>query len=175
MSIKVIIAPYKDPAEGLDWNEQTPIVIYKFKEKLLSYPNGEINIKFYETDHGIGASFPTILLEIIGIASTLFFGIPTLHKKIRESLVEWKKIKEESDKFVEWLGNIIPIRSYSIEKVFLDALSHLESKANILDLKLLEVKEFFGKTSSIKPSFEKNKFKKTIDFGLATSTILSSM
>ena len=154
MSVKIVLTPYEDPATGVDWPEQTPIVIKRLQELLCSYPGGEVEYRIKETNHGIGADWPTITLELLGIASVLFFAIPALHKKIRETLTEWKTIKKELDSFCEWLIGKEPVFSYSIEKAFLDALGHLESKTNILELELIEAIQIPGKSGAPVPGFE---------------------
>jgi hypothetical protein len=154
MSIKIVLTPYKDPADGLDWHEQTPIIKKELNEYLSSYSEGKIEYNILETDHGIGADFPTITLEIIKIAGLILLGIPELHKNIRESFSEWKTIKQEVEKLFNWLGKKGSIATYSIEYAFLKALDHLEAKTKILDLELIEAKEIMGKSGSIKVSFE---------------------
>ena len=145
---------YEDPTQGLDWPEQTPIIIKRLKTHFQAYPEGKIEYHIEETDHGIGADWPTITLEVLGIAGGVFFGIPALHRKIRETITEWKQIKKTVDSFLEWLGRKERILSYSIEKAFLDALEHLESKTDILELELLEAIEIPGKSSSMDYSFK---------------------
>lgn len=156
MSVKIILAPYKDPAEGLDWHEQTPLIRKELHGILSNYPFGKVEYKIEETDHGIGADLPTILLEIIGIGSTLFFGVPALHKKIRETIGEWKKIWEEVKNFIKWINKKQPIISYSKEIAFLKALEFLETKVGdkILEIELYGLVEISGKSGKIEKKFE---------------------
>jgi len=128
LSIKIVLAPYKDPAYGLDWPEQTPIIIKEVAEHLSNYPEGKIEYKTKETDHGIGADWPTITFEIISIAGLVFFGIPALHKKIRETLSEWKKIKQNFDKLVDWIQKKNPCSLIQKNMHFSRHLSTLSQK-----------------------------------------------
>ena len=153
MGFQIVIAPYKDPAEGLDWNEQTTFLKKQLEEHLATYPEGKVKFSLSESDQGIGADFPTIVLEILGIGSTLFFGIPALHKKIRKTVEEWAKIIENIKKFVKWIGISEPVFSYSIEFAFVEALSYLREKTKIDDLILLECREILGKCDSLKKEF----------------------
>lgn len=153
MGFQIVIAPYKDPSEGLDWNEQKILVKKQINEHLSTYPGGKVRFSMSESDQGIGADFPTIVLEILAIGSTLFFGIPALHKKIRKNVEEWVKIKENIEKFIDWISNSEPVVSYSIEFAFVKALSHLQGRTKIDHLILLECREIIGKCDSLKKEF----------------------
>lgn len=154
MSARFVLMPYTDPAEGLDWDEQTPLHYERISKGIIDNFSKGLQFKLNETDHGIGADLPTITLELIGTATGLFFGIPALHKKIRETISEWKKIKDEISKFTSWLIKNEPVASYSIEVAFYEALSYLAKSENIDNFELTALKEFVGKSGNIKASFD---------------------
>lgn len=156
MSIKIILSPYEDPAGGVDWPEQTPIIINELKELISNYSEGQVEYTIEETDHGISADFPTVFLEIIKIGGWLLFAIPALHKKIRETISEWKEVKKAINNFIKWLKSEKRIISYSIEVAFLEALEYLEKKENIeiLNLEMIEVREISGKSGSKESGFK---------------------
>jgi len=152
MCVQIVISPYKDPSSGLDWKKQTNIIKKTLDKKISSYKkNIEFNLK--ESEHGIGADYPTIIIEIIGLGSIIFFSIPKLHKKIRDSIDEWKIIWHELSKFIMWLKKKEKIISYSKEIAFLKSLALLDKKTNILDLELVSYLEIPGKSSHINPVF----------------------
>jgi hypothetical protein len=62
--MKFILTPYKDPASGLAWNEQTPIILERIN-KSISELEYNIEYKTSESEHGKGADLPTITLEIV--------------------------------------------------------------------------------------------------------------
>lgn len=153
MGFKVVLNPYKDPAEGLDWDEQTPLLKKEIAAQLSNYHDGKIDFSLAESVQGLGVDMPTLVLEVLAVGSTLFFGIPALHKKIREALEEWKIIKERVDKFFSWLNRSDEIVSYSIEVAFLKALDHLQPRTEVSELTTIEVREILGKSDSLKPEF----------------------
>ena len=154
MSVRLVLTPYNDPAEGLDWEEQTPLIRERIAKSIKEIVSEDLKFKIHETDHGIGADWPTITLELIGTATGLFFGIPALHKKIREALSEWKLIKDKLGKLIYWIENHEPVASYSIEVAFYDALGYLAKSEDVDNLILVEAKEYVGKTGSTDPTFE---------------------
>jgi len=154
MTARFVLKPYSDPAEGLDWEEQTPLHHDRISKGITDRFSNNLQFKLHETDHGIGADFPTITLELIGTATGLFFGIPALHKKIREAISEWRQIKDEISKFISWIKKNEPVASYSIEVAFYEAINYLSTFEDVDNFELTDVKEFVGKTGNIKARFE---------------------
>jgi len=154
MSARFVLTPYTDPAEGLDWDEQAPLHLDRILSDIDKQFSKDFKVKLKETDHGIGADWPTITLELIGTATGLFFGIPVLHKKFRETLAEWRIILNEIGKFVFWINKNESVVSYSVELAFYDAINFLSKSENIDNFELSAVNEFIGKSGNIKDTFE---------------------
>jgi len=143
MAVGLVLAPYKDPAEGLDWSEQTMIIKQRLKTNLDSYPEQPLEYALRETDHGVGADWPTITIELLKW-SALFFSIPATHKLIRETVQEWKEIKKTLDKIVAWIKKDDAVVSYSIEFAFLKTLEFLETRCDVSELELAAYFEIPG-------------------------------
>ncbi|MDA2933460.1 hypothetical protein MYX82_03865 [Acidobacteria bacterium AH-259-D05] len=143
MAVKLVLAPYEDPVKGLDWQEQTPMVKQRLETKLDSHPEGPIEYVLKETDHGIGADWPTITIEFLKWGG-LLFSIPAAHRLIRETIQEWKEIKKTLDKIIAWIQEDEQIVSYSIEFAFLKALEFLESRGDVSQLELVNYFQIAG-------------------------------
>ena len=125
--MELIIAPYKDPAYGLDWPEQTSIIIEKLESILGSYDE-KVQFQLLEKGIGVGADWPVIAIKISAITGTAFFAIPAAHKKIRESLEEWKIIGKNFLKLIDFISDSERIITYPIQVLFLDAIASLEKQ-----------------------------------------------
>ena len=154
MRARFVLTPYSDPAGGLDWDEQTPLHCERVSKGITDHFSNDLQFNLHETDHGIGADWPTITLELIGTATGLFFGIPALHKKFREAISEWKQIKNKLVKFISWIEKNEPVYSYSIEVAFYDAINYLSDLENVDELELTDIKEILGKSGTIEVTFE---------------------
>jgi len=146
-SVRIAFSPYPDgePEEGLKKS---------FIDRINGYPHGEIQFATHDSDHGIGADWPIIILEIIGVSGALFFAIPATHKKIRETCGEWSRIADNLERFLTWFGGE-PV-SYSIEAAFLRALQHLHKKTSVLDLEVIAASEVPGPSNVASGSFERS-------------------
>ena len=134
--MEYILAPYKDPTSGLNWVEQTPIIKNQIQNHFSEYGE-KIEYEIIETDHGKGADWPTIALVLINV----LFVIPTCHKKIRESISEWKLIYYNICGFTNWISEKFRILFYPRELLLLDALSELEKSLDVNDIELLSIDE----------------------------------
>ena len=134
--MKYILAPYKDPASGLDWDEQTPIIKNQIHKHFSEYEK-DIEYKIIETNHGKGADWPTIALVLMNV----FFVIPACHKKIRESISEWKLIYNSICGLTKWISEKFRILFYPKELLLLDALSELEKSLDVEEIELLSIDE----------------------------------
>ena len=153
MPVSIIVSPYKDPALGPDWIEQTPQIFESIVERLSAYPNGPVEYLAHETDHGIGADWPTIVIEIVKWGAGLAFSVPATHKLIRTTISEWKVILANLRKLLQWFsGDLSPI-SYSIEVAFLEALERLESETDPNDLEFLSCFSIPGKPGRVPAAF----------------------
>lgn len=134
--MKYILAPYKDPASGLDWDEQTPIIKNQIQKRFSEYEK-DIEYKIIETNHGKGADWATIALVLMNV----FFVIPASHKKIRESISEWKLIYNNICGLTNWISEKFRILFYPKELLLLDALSELEKSLDVDEIELLSIDE----------------------------------
>ena len=128
-TVELIIAPYKDPSCGLDWPEQTPEIIKRLDTTLDSYDE-RVQFQLSEENIGSGADWPVIAINIAAIAGTAFFAIPASHKKIRESLEEWKLIGKNFLKLFEYISGTERVITYPIQILFLDAIENLAKQKN---------------------------------------------
>ena len=110
-------------------------------EHLNNYEAEKLEFTVERTNHGVGFDAITATVTITGF---LLFGIPAAHKKIRESLAEWKIIYSNAHKVIEYLNRKQPVEAYSQEIAFLEALAYLECKANVQELEVLEVTQLAG-------------------------------
>lgn len=137
-----------------EYDENIPFAINRVRDYLSTYSDGPVEYEITQTDHGIGASWETVTLEILSLAATGFFGIPALHKKIKDSIAGWKNIKKDVDSFIGWLRRKEEVVSYSREVAFLDALQQIEATANVSELEVEGLLEIPGKNSDIETRFE---------------------
>jgi len=158
VAIKIALNPFHDPAEGADWPEQATKARQQIAEDLLSYPDGKVDFSLREGDHGIGFDMPVLVLEVLGIGTTLFFGIPALHKKIRETIQEWKKIRDSIERLLRWIGTRAPVASHSIEVAFYRTFRELDQLTDVGSLKLVQAVEYKGKSDSVVEGFEYSPF-----------------
>src|ERR1044072_1156557 len=149
---KIVLSSVIDPSS---YDGEESGAIKRVKEILAEYPEGTIEFRLTEIDHGIGAGWETITLEILSIATTIFFGAPALHKKIKDSIAGWKNIKKDVDSFVSWLKKKKEhVASYSKEVAFLEALEKLEPKTEVQELEFYGLVEIPGKNSATETTFE---------------------
>lgn len=134
--MKYILAPYKDPAFGLDWDEQTPIIKKEIHNRLMEYTDA-MEYEILETNHGKGADWPTIALIIINS----FFIIPSFHKKIRESISEWKLISNNVSSLTKWISDKFRILFYPKEILFLESLAEIEKVTDVNEIELISIDE----------------------------------
>ncbi len=64
--LSLVFAPYADPADGPDWDEQTPLIIEEMTAELSECPVAPLRFELRESDHGIGADWPTLSVEYEG-------------------------------------------------------------------------------------------------------------
>jgi hypothetical protein len=151
----VVLCPFDDPAtSGYDWPEQVPQALAELKEAATSCPAGEVSYRSEETDHGLGLDWPTLTVDVLKVGALVVFGIPILHKKVRDTVAGWREIKATVDKAVGWLARKHPVLSYSMGKAYLEALAHLDAETDVLELELLTAVEVAGPTNHASRSFE---------------------
>ena len=135
------------------WEEQGSLLLENIS-KDISESALHVEFRLQDSEFGAGASWPSIILEVVEIGGLVLIGVPALHKKVRETLSEWKEIKKNVDNLISWLSNKKTISTKSIEIAYLAALSHLEAKTDVNELELLEAQEIVGHSGFITPKFE---------------------
>lgn len=151
--MKIVILPKNEDEMHL-WESKGQTVLSELNSEINSFHDVPTKRKLKESEYGAGASWPSIILEIIEISGIILIGIPALHKKIRETLSEWKEIKANVDKLLCWLSSEKRVSNKSIDIAFLHVLEHLSKKTNVLELEPIEAEEILGLSGFIDPSFE---------------------
>lgn len=141
MNLKFLLNEYSDPNDGRDWDEQEPQIIECIRKSVETFPGGGVEYEIEELDIGTGADWPMILLTVLSLAGGGFFGIPSVHKKIRESIAEWRLIWTKLDHLSKWLKDRHLIMAYPVDMMFLDALHSLDQIAEADDAVVLDVAE----------------------------------
>ena len=102
MGFKLILSPFRDSAEGPDWDEQAKTIEKRLSTELNGF-SPEIRFSLRNGTEGVGADFPNIVIDILALGSAAFLGIPKLHKKIKETIKGWREIWSDVQKFIYWL------------------------------------------------------------------------
>ena len=129
--------------------------IERLKASIGTYPYGAVEYRVKETDHGVGADFPTVTVDVLVLgaatikAVSVFLDVPAARKRVRDALSGWKDIKSDVDRFFGWFKKAEGDRiyAYSKEVAFLEALGRLEPKTQILELETLAAVEIAGSTN----------------------------
>lgn len=150
MSFRVVVSAMLDETDDPD----DPQAIERLTRKFADYGPDRLEYRLREADHGLGASWTTVVIEVFSIGSAVFFGIPALRKKFKDSIAGWKEIKKGLDKFLDWLRGHEHVVSYSKELAFLKAISGLEEVTEISEVELFGFLEIPGKSGGPDPDFE---------------------
>ncbi len=129
--MEIIINPFGEPSE--DWEAKEREAVSYYLKKLETYPGGYIPANVVIKNIGRGADWHVVSLSILCGATSLFFAIPEVHKKIRESLEEWKRIYNEFQGLIKWLANISPVY-FPDHYLFLCALRILDEETEASEL-----------------------------------------
>ena len=81
LSIKLVLSAITDTPD----DPGDPQASQRVSMLLQEYPEG-VEYSISDSEHGIGAGWQTITLEVLSIASGVFFGVPALRKKVKEAL-----------------------------------------------------------------------------------------
>ncbi len=155
MSIKVVVSAMLGQPSASDYPQEasggpSELAVSRVRSELDKYPDAPLTHEVTNSDHGIGASWQTVVIELTGV----FFGIPAFHKKFKDTVAGWKDIKKDFDKFAAWLKQRERVYFYSKEVVFLDALERLETITDVSELGLYGFTEIVGKSSSREANFD---------------------
>jgi hypothetical protein len=100
-----------------------------YRERLRSYPGGEIKGTVATRNIGKGADWIVVAISFAG----LFFTIPKAHKVVRESWEEWQRIYKEIKAIFSWLVPHQPAY-YPDGYLFLVAVSELVKDLGVANL-----------------------------------------
>ena len=94
-----IIVPEFGEVDDSDWAFVQEQTIQHYSRLLEAYPGRELHGTVAIRDIGRGADWSVVVLVLTGV----FFAIPEAHKRIRESLEEWRRIFKELKAASSWL------------------------------------------------------------------------
>ena len=132
--MEILINPFGEP--GDDWEEKERKQVETLLSKLHDNPEGFIPAEVGIKNIGRGADWHVVSLTILSTATGLFFAIPAAHKKVRESLEEWRRIYNEFSRLLNWLAFSSPVY-YPDHYLFLVALLKLDDDAEASELEYL--------------------------------------
>lgn len=121
---ELLIPAFGSPADD-DWERAEVDALSHYRQRIESYPGAPISGTVSLRNLGKGADWYVIAVAIGG----LFFVIPELHKRIRESLEEYKLIWKELKNLSGWLSGSAPIL-HPDHYLFLAALFHVSEQAS---------------------------------------------
>lgn len=137
--MKLVLAPFEDPACGKDWDEQEPEIVQSLQEDLAE--QGVVRFEIKESNHGRGADWPTITLLLL--AGDLFFRVPECYTKVTDAVVGWRQIAADAKKIIDWLHKKYRVVGLDTEILFLMAMEHVCDELGVSDdeVVLLQVKQ----------------------------------
>lgn len=106
--------------------------VIRYHDRLQKYPDREVEGTVSVENIGPGADWYLISVSI----ASLFFGIPKVHKLVRESLQEWRRIYDETRSLLSWLASDRTIY-YPDGHLFLIAVVELSQDPHLSDLTYL--------------------------------------
>ena len=119
--MKIVLAPFEDPACGKDWDEQAPEIVQSLRADLAEQSVVRFEIK--ESNHGRGADWPTITLLLL--AADLFFRMPECYTKIKDAFAGWRQMAADAKKIIDWLHRKYRVVGLDTETLFLLAMKHI--------------------------------------------------
>jgi hypothetical protein len=132
--MEILVNPFGEPKD--DFEQEEKAAIRSILDKLETYPDGHIPAEVGIKNIGRGADWHVVSISILSAASVLFFAIPAAHKKVRESLEEWKRIYNEFGRLIRWFSFSSPIY-YPEHYLFLVALLKLDEDTEASELTFL--------------------------------------
>jgi len=103
-----------------------------------------ISFSVKETDHGSGAGWGTLTIELVWTAAGLFFAIPAARKKIKDAAEGWEDILSDLEALLVRLGIVERIVSYSMDHTYLEMLRKLSTSTSITGVRHLSAIEIPG-------------------------------
>ena len=119
--MKIVLAPFEDPACGKDWDEQAPEIVQRLRADLAEQSVVRFEIK--ESNHGHGADWPTITLLLL--AADLFFRVPECYTKIKDAYAGWRQMAADAKQIIDWLHRKYRVVGLDTETLFLLAMEYI--------------------------------------------------
>jgi hypothetical protein len=138
----------------LETPEGVQSVLRTLDADLSSYKKGPVQARTKLTNHGVGADWPTITIEILELGAIAFFVIPEFRKRIKDAVQGWREMGEALQRFRNWLFRRRNVVSCSVEVAFLESLNRMADSTDVDELILMNVMEVFGKSGGPAASFE---------------------
>ncbi|HIF5828868.1 TPA: hypothetical protein ACY4P9_004723 [Vibrio parahaemolyticus] len=128
----IVLGTYKDPAYGLDWHEQTDEIEDSIRKHLI---RSELPVECSIQEHNIGrgADNPVTVVQVLSILGLVGFVIPEAHKRVRESIEEWSRIKGHFTKLHTLLSRNYRVIALPEEVLFIKAVEALLSETESND------------------------------------------
>lgn len=98
LSLEILVSEFGE-VDDSEWPRVQSEAIGQYSQLLQNYPAGPIDGSVAIRNIGRGADWAVVVLVIGG----LFFTIPEAHKRVRESLEEWRRIFKELKSVSSWL------------------------------------------------------------------------
>lgn len=137
--MEIIYSPFGELGDD-EYKSVVEAKIREYKSRLVAFDKGPVEFQVRETNHGRGADLVTVTVTLTSLAGAAFFAIPTAHKKVREALEEWGRIRDELASLIEWIsGNDRP--SLPIEVLFLESVSDLAKAREVGEIEFLSACE----------------------------------
>jgi hypothetical protein len=130
-TMQILINSFGEPNGNYEQRKCDEIKL--IKDRFNKYSTANIAADIDVKNIGKGADWEVISISIPAIATALFFTIPAVHKKIRESIEEWQRISNEFKLLVKWMSFTSPVY-YSEHFLFLTALASFENKVEVSNL-----------------------------------------
>lgn len=130
-SIEFLINEIGEPTDS--WKEQEEQAVQSILYRIEAYPEGHIPAEVRIKNIGRGADWTVVSLALLSTATGLFFTIPAAHKKVRESIKEWKIIYNNYSRLIQWMAFSSPIY-YPEHYLFLVALLKLDEETEASEL-----------------------------------------
>ena len=127
--------------EAEDWDSARDAALSSLARDLAAYDGGTVEYRTSEENRGLGADWVVVVLTVLSVAGSGFFAVPAAHKRVRESLEEWRRIRVSVDGLARWLGERRRVVGYPKELLFLDALHELDGVAGADEAVLLDASE----------------------------------
>jgi len=119
--MKIVLAPFEDPACGKDWDEQAPEIVQRLQADLSE--QGVVRFEIEESNHSRGADWPTITLLLL--AADLVFRVPECYTKIKEAVAGWRQMAADAKTIIDWLHRKYRVVGLGTETLFLLAMEHV--------------------------------------------------